>query len=259
MQDIANCICVIQARRGSSRLPDKILMPLNGRPVLAWVISRCQRIKGVDRVVCAIPEGEENDAVASVAEVAGADVVRGSEHDVLARYIKALATYPSNYVMRVTSDCPLLDPTICGNLLDQVAASASGYGATAWWPHGLDCEVVEASLLMEADRAADSRLDREHVTLWIKRRDDIEKVILKPERDHMKTERWVLDYPEDYEFLSRLLEDVEVLPDNSFEVVMAMLNKRPMLREINQRRIEDWQEKTKRIYANASEAERQSG
>ncbi len=250
---IDNCICVIQARRGSSRLPDKVLMPICGMPALYWVIKRCQRIEGVDKVVCAIPEGTYNDPLAEIALANGAFVVRGSEDDVLSRFAKALEAHPSRYVMRVTSDCPLIDPEVCGVLLSQLQDSSREYGATAWWPHGLDCEVMNADLLRQADVSAQNSHDREHVTLWIKRNVGGELISYRPEKDYSRVHRWTLDYPEDWQFLSTLCKRVK----GSLELVrwhelLELVKEDSSLLDINRAHIERWQVRTQEIYQKAA-------
>ncbi|WP_417458499.1 cytidylyltransferase domain-containing protein [Kordiimonas sp.] len=247
-----NCICVIQARRTSSRLPDKVLMPLGGVPVLRRVIERCQKIAGVDKVIVAIPVGDYNKPLADLATECGAGVVSGSEQDVLSRYVAALEAFPADYIMRVTSDCPLLDPEVCQGLLDGVKERNVDYGAAAWWPHGLDCEVMTAHMLEAAGTNASHELDREHVTLWIKRQKNLSQYIHKPDFDYHKGNRWVLDYPEDYEFLNALFCLTGEVETTSWRKVLAIIEKNGELREINGHLAPIWHEKNKQIYSNAS-------
>ena len=108
---------IVQARFGSTRLPGKVLMPLGGRPALAAVLERCARIPCIDKVVCAVPDSASSDAVAAAAKSCGAIVFRGSENDVLARYDGAARAAGAKIVMRVTSDCPLIDPVVAGAVL----------------------------------------------------------------------------------------------------------------------------------------------
>ena len=247
-----HCICVIQARRTSTRLPDKVMMLLAGIPVLTRVIDRCKRITGVDEVIVAIPEGDYSNPLEDLALAAGAKVVRGSEQDVLSRYVKALDSYPSDYVMRVTSDCPLLDPEVCSELLSRVVREKADYGSTGWWPHGLDCEVATAAILSEADFEANKPLDREHVTLWIKRQAGLKKISYQADKNYMSDHRWVLDYPEDFEFLSQLFA---TLPDEaitlSWAELISHIDSRPGLLAINQNSIKIWRAQTNDIYEKA--------
>ncbi len=250
-----NCICVIQARRTSSRLPDKVLMPLGGVPVLRRVIERCQKIAGVDKVIVAIPVGDYNKPLADLATECGAGVVCGSEQDVLSRYVAALEAFPADYIMRVTSDCPLLDPEVCQGLLDGVKERNADYGAAAWWPHGLDCEVMAAHMLEAAGVNASHALDREHVTLWIKRQKNLRQYTHKPERNYLPEHRWVLDYPEDLVFLEALCKKFPSYPDvPSWREILKIVESDAALGAINRERIAEWGAKTKKIYQDSSSA-----
>ena len=107
---------IIQARMGSTRLPGKVLLDLGGRTVLARVIERALMIPGCDVVVCAVPESADDNPVAEEAARAGAVVTRGSTTDVLDRYWRAAQAVEADAIMRITSDCPLIDPAVCGAL-----------------------------------------------------------------------------------------------------------------------------------------------
>ena len=243
------CVTVIQARRGSSRMPDKILQPLNGTPVLTWVIERCQMINSVDTVIVAIPEDPYNDPVAELALKSGALVSRGSEMDVLARYWHAVSDIDTKYVMRVTSDCPFLDPDICQQLLDEVEVAGLPYGVTGQLPNGIVCEVFTKAVLEEAFHKAKHAYDREHVTLWIKRKCKDAMFVLKGDPEIACTNRWVLDYPEDYELLAKvapLLSRAE--KPTSWLTILEIMQNNPGFADINRHRIDEWRTKTDKIY-----------
>jgi len=250
--DSYKCVTVIQARRGSSRLPDKILMPLAGVTVLERVIQRCKAIQGVDKVVCAIPDDEYNDPVEQLAIAAGASVCRGSEDDVLSRYVDAVIDIDTKYVMRVTADCPFLDPEVCQDLLEGVEQNAVEYGGTAHWPHGLDCEVFNKDLLLQAGKEATHAHDREHVTLWMKRHCETRNFICRPDKDYFHEHRWVLDYPEDLAFLERLVSLIPSYPEIvGWREVLEAVNADPALKTLNHGRIAEWREKTNQIIEEA--------
>lgn len=247
-------VCVIQARRQSTRLPDKVLMSLAGKPVLQHVIERCRSISGVDTVIVATPAGEYESVLCRLSEQCGALSFKGSLHDVLGRYWGAVADVECDYVMRVTADCPLIDPELCARLVQKTVEENADYGGLGAWPHGLDCEVFKKEVLELADKTARGQLDREHVTLWMKRQHSLKKVGLPPEGGPLTNgNRWVLDYPEDFEFLSALFEQ---LPQGgkfaTWEKVLATVNANPALRGINQHREEEWSKKTRKIYDDAA-------
>ena len=248
-----NCICVIQARRTSSRLPDKVLKNLGGIPVLARVVDRAAAINGVDKVVVAIPEGDYNLPLKDAAEAAGAAVVTGSETDVLARYLKALEAHPAKYVMRITSDCPFLDPEVSGGMLAGMIESGADYAVTSLWPHGLDSESMTAEALRLAGVHAKNPLDREHVTLWLKRSEQISRYNHRAEYNYSGEQRWVLDYPEDYAFLEALCAALPPYPAMpGWREILAVCEAHPEINSINRARAEEWAALTRQIYKDAA-------
>jgi len=194
---------IVQARLGSSRLPGKVLKPLAGGTVLEEVLRRCRAIPGADLVVCAVPEGGKDDPVAAEAGRCGAIITRGSETDVLDRYLQASKAVGADVVMRVTSDCPLIDPEVCGAVLDLRAAEGADYACNNLppsFPHGLDCEAFTRDALEMAWREAIAPEDREHVTPWLRRAPEIRRAVLAGPGEDFAHLRWTLDFPEDYDF-----------------------------------------------------------
>jgi spore coat polysaccharide biosynthesis protein SpsF (cytidylyltransferase family) len=200
---------VIQARIGSTRLPGKVLMDLAGRTVLAHVIERCAAIPGINAVCCAIPEGPANDPVEAEARRAGAVTVRGPERDVLERYRLAAETLDAGAVMRVTSDCPLIDPVLCGEVLSAFHALGADMVANdivAGYPHGLGCEVFSRAWLERASREASAAPDREHVSLYILDHPEVALWGLIGPGGAVARHRWTLDTPNDYRLIGAIME-----------------------------------------------------
>ena len=165
-------VCIVQARMGSTRLPGKVLKSLAGPSVLEHVLRRCQAIDGIDVVCCAVSNDSESDPVAREAERAGAVVFRGAQDDVLERYHQAAIACDADIVMRITSDCPLVDPAVCAEVLSMLQNTGADYCANNMppsWPHGLDCEVFTFDWLDRAAREAERPSEREHVTQFIRR------------------------------------------------------------------------------------------
>lgn len=163
-------VCVIQARQGSSRLPGKSLRPLQGRPLIAHVIERARAIPGLGGVILATSLRTEDDGLAAYAR----DIVpvfRGSEGDVLDRFWHAAEQMSAVHVMRITGDCPFIDPAIAASVL---ALYREGWDY-AWndtshsgFPDGTDVEIFSYAILARAAAAATSLKDREHVTSYIR-------------------------------------------------------------------------------------------
>jgi spore coat polysaccharide biosynthesis protein SpsF len=158
-------VCIVQARMGSTRLPGKVLLPLNGHTVIGEVLTRCKRIAGVDEVVCATPDAEILHEAARYVSV-----FKGPEHDVLLRYRLAAEFYGADLVMRITADCPLICPGICGGMLYWMRASEGEFASNVYpernFPKGYDCEIFTMDVLRRADLEAGPD-EREHVTTWM--------------------------------------------------------------------------------------------
>jgi spore coat polysaccharide biosynthesis protein SpsF len=233
---------IVQARLGSSRLPGKVLMDLGGRSVLAHVLARCQAIPGVDTVVCATTQNAADDAVARAAGRLSVPVFRGSETDVLARYAEAALSVNAATIVRVTSDCPLIDPAVCGEVLLLVASGRADYACNNMppsWPHGLDCEAFTAEALAQAAREATDEAAREHVTPWMRDNPTLARANLRGPGGVACRMRWTLDYPEDLAFLAALFD---VRPGaataTDWKTVAAILDRHPEIAQLNAARID---------------------
>lgn len=163
-------VVIVQARLTSTRLPAKTMLSLGGEPVIRHVLRRCKEIPGVDRVICATPV-EKSEPLKIEARALGVTVVQGSEHDVLGRFRKAALLVNADIIMRVTGDCPLIDPEVCGRVLDLMEDGVD-YASNVMprgFPKGYDCEVFTMGALERAHMEADDPYDREHVTPYIQR------------------------------------------------------------------------------------------
>lgn len=247
--------CIIQARRQSSRLPDKIFKTLGSKPALHHVIDRCHAIQGVSHVIVASPDDPVEDPVEDLALQAGALSFRGDLHDVLSRYWHAHQLVDTPLVMRVTGDCPLLDPELCSELVTKVQQEGADYGVLVNWPHGLDCEVFTRDLLHRAHSEAHLDVDREHVTLWMKKQSDLKRTNISAPNGEMHTgNRWVLDYPEDLEFMQALfslLPDPDAMP--GWHDILQVITDNPHLRAINAECEKAWAKKTKQVYQKSNQ------
>ena len=204
----ARTAVIVQARYASTRLPGKVLEKIDSRSVLEHVLHRCRAIDGADVVCCAVPDARDSDPVAAAAESLGVAVYRGDQHDVLDRYYRAASQLGAGIVMRVTSDCPLIDPEICAAVLRLRTSAGADYACNNMprsGPHGLDCEAFTFAALERAHREARDAHSREHVTPWLRSHPDLARASL--ERAPAGTElRWTLDYPADLAFFRKLAE-----------------------------------------------------
>ncbi len=232
--------CIVQARVASTRLPAKVLKDLAGEPVLGHVLRRCKAIPGVNVVVCATVDNPECDAVEGLAKGYDALVHRGSETDVLQRYLGAARQVDADIVMRVTSDCPLIDPALCGEVLERRRAESADYAANnfTWtFPHGLDCEAFTREALESAAVEATEAYDHEHVTPWIRKNPSYRRVNVQGPGGAEAKWRWTLDFPEDLEFMRALHRYLPPPPEMPpWRAIAAVVTAHPELNAINQAR-----------------------
>lgn len=230
-------VVIVQARYSSTRLPGKILNELAGKTVLERVLSRCLGIRGIDDVCCAIPDSPDCDVVVAEAERIGVTVSRGSERDVLARYYKAATEMEADVILRVTSDCPLIDPEICEDVLSLRAREDASYASNnnpPSWPHGLDCEAFPYVWLKRAADEATSEFDREHVCPFIRNHPDGRIANLLSPAPDMKRHRWTLDTPEDMAFFKAIWRHMPEGPDAwDYRIPLAIVEANPDIAAIN--------------------------
>ncbi len=230
-------VAIVQARSGSTRLPGKVLRALAGRSVLSHVLERAAAVPGIESVCCAVPLGDADDAVAAEAEACGARVLRGPEQDVLERYRLAAAACGAEAVMRLTSDCPFLDPAISGLVLRTFLDERPDYCSNVEprsWPRGLDTEVFSRAALDAAAAAARATAEREHVTTWIRQNPSYRKRNVARQGETLGDWRWTLDYPEDLVFMQTVLDGIGAASGRpGFERLRAFVDDHPDVARIN--------------------------
>jgi spore coat polysaccharide biosynthesis protein SpsF len=226
---------VIQARAGSTRLPAKVLADLGGRSVLEWVVRAARAANRIDEVIVATSTLAGDDVVADLAESLGALVVRGSEDDVLSRFVAALDAYPADALVRLTADCPLLDPSLIDAVAGAWAAAPTlDYVSTVVvrsLPRGMDIELVTAGALRAVDRMAVGH-DRVHVTSAVYADPTAYRLLglcVTPPANDLRV---TLDTAEDLDLLRALVVELPDAPPQWRDVV-AILRARPDLVAIN--------------------------
>jgi len=230
-------VAIIQARMGSTRLPEKILMELGGRPVLAWVVRAAEAVAGVDRVAVATSESAADDAIAAWCAETGVRCHRGPEEDVLARFLMTAEAEGADIIVRLTGDCPLLDPAVCSQVLRLLKMSGADYVSNVdppTWPDGVDCEVFTFAALKVAVAEARLGSERGHVTPFIhnrRHRFQVRSLICPLPR--LKGERWTLDDPGDLAFLRALALHLPADRPPGYVEVLEALDRHPDLRQLN--------------------------
>ncbi|HEY9900174.1 MAG TPA: glycosyltransferase family protein [Pantanalinema sp.] len=235
-------VAIIQARMGSSRLPGKILMPLGDRTVLEHVVARTRACPLIDEVVVATTQGPQDDVLLPVLERLGVPCFRGSEGDVLERYYQAALQQRADVVVRVTSDCPLLDPQVLTRLLEAFFVARAGETPcdylsntlTRTFPRGLDAEVFSFEALAQAHAEAREPYEREHVTPFLYFHPD--RFALNDFRDDADASghRWTLDTIDDYRLIEALYAAL-YRPNELFSTreALSYLDRHPQLVQLN--------------------------
>ena len=231
-------VAIIQARAGSTRLPGKVLKDLAGEPMLARVVSRVRRAGAVDEVVVATTDLPGDDAVARMCAERGFPCFRGSENDVLDRYWRAAVAHQAGTVVRITSDCPLIDPGIIDRGVREFLAAqpAVEYLTNSYpqdtFPRGLDIEVIRVDALERAWKEDTNPAWREHVTMYIHRHPEsfhIRGLANDTDLSHL---RWTVDTPEDFQLAQRIYEHFG--HDRfTWGDVLALIGQRPEWQDIN--------------------------
>lgn len=231
---------ILQARSSSTRLPRKVLLPILGRPMLELQIERAKRSYRIHRLVLATSTDASDDAVAAVAASAGIECSRGSLNDVLDRFYQAARHLAPEYVVRMTGDCPLIDPAVINQTIAFCLDGGYDYASNALtptFPDGLDVEVFRFSALEAAWREAALPSQREHVTLFINQAPERFRIgnyaHAGGDLSHL---RWTVDEPEDLDLVTRIYE--ALYPKNPaflMEDILVLLERDPTLMKINAR------------------------
>jgi len=232
-------VIVVQARMTSTRLPGKALLPIAGRPMLAYLLERLRRVQRAARTVVATTTNAGDDAIVSAAAACGVTCTRGPELDVLARFAQAAEEARASIVVRVTSDCPLLDPAIVDAAIDTFLQAPGRYDYVSnmlelSYPYGMAVEVLSAAALAAANAEATGEAEREHVTpfiYWRPERFKLGSVRIQPD---LSSHRWTVDTKEDFELVSRILETLYPRnPEFCMADVLELLDEHPDWQEIN--------------------------
>jgi spore coat polysaccharide biosynthesis protein SpsF len=162
-----NIIAIVQARMGSSRLPQKVMHKIANRPMIDFLLERLSYSKRINYIVLATSKNQENDPLTQFVQKQGYAVFRGDEENVLQRFYDTAAFYNADHIVRITGDSPLIDPTICDQLIDSYFTNNADYAYLSdKFCEGVDCEVFSFEALLKANSNAKLASELEHVTLY---------------------------------------------------------------------------------------------
>lgn len=232
---------IVQARMGSTRLPGKVLLRAAGKPLLEHELERAARAKRIDEIAVATTRAPHDDPIAELCRRLGVRCVRGDEADVLGRYAAAAKACRAEAIVRLTGDCPLIDPDVIDRVaaafLDRPVFDPVDYASNTLVrtdPRGLDTEIFSADALMQADREAKDAFEREHVTLYMYRRPDLFRLLNVPGDRDLYLHRWTVDCLEDFALVERILEALyPCAPRFGTADVLVLLERHPSWRMIN--------------------------
>jgi spore coat polysaccharide biosynthesis protein SpsF len=226
---------------GSSRLPGKVLARVEGNTVLGHTVERARAIAGVDDVVVATTPAASDDAVVAEAARLGVGCTRGSEHDVLSRYVEAAAAHRADVIVRITSDCPLLDPVVSARVVAALhdrlrAGAAADYASNTIErrdPRGLDTEAFTAAALGRADAQARAPREREHVTLYLYEHPAEFTLISVPGAVDHAAQRWTVDTESDLRLVREVYARLATRRMFGIDDVLALIAREPWIAAIN--------------------------
>ena len=228
-----NVVAIIQARMTSTRLPGKVLREVLGKPLLEYQIERLRRCRRVDRLVVATTKNAADDPVIALCDRLGIASFRGSEYDVLARYYEAATIFRADPVVRLTADCPIIDPEVVDKVVGYYADTIGQYDHVSnaimrTYPRGMDTEVFPYAALAIAHREAEAAPQREHVTPFLHRQPARFRLghVLN-DRDESR-HRWTVDTPEDFDLISRIVSALYPSnPEFTMQDCLDLLSRHP--------------------------------
>ncbi len=233
-------VAIIQARMSSSRLPGKVLMDIAGKPMLAWVVERARLSRLVDEVVVATTTEEADNPIADFCKANTISFSRGSHFDVLDRYFQAAKQYHADVIVRITADCPVIDPGVIDHTLERFFEEKVDFAANRlpppWkrtYPIGLDTEVCTFTGLERAWCEAKAPFEREHVMPYFYDEDGRFRILLVNHQPDYGVLRWTVDTPEDLEAVRKIFAHFQGRMNFTWLEIVDLYNQHPELAQIN--------------------------
>ena len=236
-----NIIAIVQARTGSTRLPGKVLKKILNKPMLLLMLERLSKSILINKIVVATTQKKEDDIIEDLVTSEGIDVFRGSELDCLDRYYQTAKYYDAQIILKITSDCPLIDPKLVDKIiqffLDNEDLDYASNVRPPTFPDGLDVEIFTFDALENAWRNSKDPIDREHTTTFIHSQPEKFKIgnyFMPKNKNLFLSQRWTVDYPEDFEFVKTVFENLYFKKEVFLmDDILAFLKKYPDVWKIN--------------------------
>jgi len=232
-------LVVLQARMSSSRLPGKVMMEVNGRPMIYWQVQRILKAKNVNSLVVATSTDSTDDVLADFLEENSINVYRGSLDNVLSRFIEVAEKYPHDALMRLTGDCPLTMPELIDKMLDKFFDQDVDYLSNTLeptFPDGLDIEIIKNGVLKKLSTFKLEPKEIEHVTYGIYTRPKVYKLFNYLNDSNKSLDRWTVDYQEDLDFVRLIFNEYRGREaEFTLQEVSEFLGANPRLQDLNRR------------------------
>lgn len=229
-------VALVQARMGSTRLPNKVMKPVGGIPMIELLLSRLARAKEIDQIVVATSVDPRNQPLVEHVRKLGYACEQGSENDVLDRFVQAAKSNLADVVVRITGDCPLVDPELVDEVIRGFKASGVDYFSNTnppTYPDGLDIEVFTFKAMERANRESDKPFDHEHVTPYLREAGRFKTAAMQHDKD-LSALRWTVDEPADFAVIERVFQHFHPRTDFTWGEVLALQSAQPELFSINQ-------------------------
>jgi glutamate-1-semialdehyde 2,1-aminomutase len=229
-------VAVVQARMGSTRLPNKVMKPIGGIPMIELLLTRLARAKEVDQIIVATSIDSRNMPLVEHIRMLGFVCEQGSENDVLDRYVQAAKKHQADVVVRITGDCPLVDSELVDEVIRQFKAANVDYFTNAippTYPDGLDIEVCTFKALEQANQDTTDSFDREHVMPYLRKPGKFKTADMQYS-ENLSALRWTVDEPADFIVIEKFFQYFHPRTDFSWREVLALQSEQPELFNINQ-------------------------
>ncbi|MBU1404738.1 MAG: aminotransferase class III-fold pyridoxal phosphate-dependent enzyme [Proteobacteria bacterium] len=230
-------VALVQARMGSTRLPNKVMMPIGGVPMLELLLSRLSRAKEVAQIVVATSVDERNQPLVEHVRKLGYACEQGSENDVLDRFVQAARTHQADAVVRITGDCPLVDPELVDECIRLFKTTGVDYFSNInppTYPDGLDIEVCTFKALEQASQETSKPFDREHVTPYLRESGRFKIASMQHGQD-LSALRWTVDEPADFAVIEKVFQYFHPCTDFTWGDVLTLQHQQPDIFSINQK------------------------
>ncbi|MCR5669028.1 MAG: glycosyltransferase family protein [Lachnospiraceae bacterium] len=227
---------IIQARCGSTRLPNKVFADINGNPLIWHVVNRLKECKKIDEIVIATTTNSADDAIEAWCKAEEVSCFRGDESDVLNRYYEASKAFPSDIVVRITADDPFKEPAVIDEVIEKLITGRYDLVTNNFppsFPEGLDCEAFTAAVLNKMEHESSDAFEREHVTQYVYRNPSMFKIGNVLNTSNLSKYRWTIDDQLDLEMVRQVYKNRKGAGMLLMDEILEILQENPKIQEIN--------------------------